>query len=206
MKLSVTLECGIPPRTKKNSAQVFGQGKGMRAVMLPNPAYVEWFEDILTYKAEIKKLFGDTIPIAGPVKMSMIVYREAETGDLGGYFDAVADALQVDVWQCQNPSFEMVETKTRNKKTGVMVPKMSRKSDCAKKIASDVPFAVCPLCRSTMKRKRQGLGLIVDDRQIVEGMEPFKLAKDKLNPRIEIILETLEVSETIEQQDLFEVD
>lgn len=191
MKLEITLECDTPPRCKKNNPQIFGQGKGMRAIMLPSEAFTEWFNDILTYKPAIKDLFGPKIPIEGPVSLSAIFYREAEQGDIFGYLDAVADAIQVDVWQCTNPKFKMVEVKSKDKKTGISTSRMSQKSDCAKRFPSDVPIARCPNCDwAPMKRHRRGLGIIIDDKQIVQ-LENCEVRKDKVNPRIELVLTTI---------------
>jgi hypothetical protein len=173
------------PRGKKDRPQLFATGGKPR--MIPNQEYTDWLEAQLAEKHLIKQDLGDSIPLRGAVVIEIHVYRKANTGDLSNFVDAVGDAIQSDVWQCQNPKFAMVETKQTNKRTKVVITTKSKKSECRKKVVSDAPVLRCPTCNwPVMRRSRKGLGIIEDDRQIQEGHTFLHI--DKANPRIEIEL------------------
>lgn len=173
------------PRTKKNSAQLFG--RGARPVILPSREYLDWLDLQLAEKAMIKEDLGDFIPIQGPVVIELRVFRKRNSGDLTGFVEAVQDAIQSDVWQCGRDTYKMVEAFKRNKKTGAKIPVLVKRFDCHKKFVSDDPIRICPNCKyPKMRQSRKGLGIVVDDSQIVEAHLFNDI--DKKNPRIEFAI------------------
>lgn len=157
---------GSPPRTKKNSPQIIRFGKTARPVLVPSEAYLAWFRDVLTLKTSIHSQL-DCLPIAEPVSIAAAIYRDAERGDWTGYVDAIADAIQTDVWQCQADKCK------------------------AKTISLRVPVA-CPQCgeRLRIKHTRKGLAIILDDSQIVHW-DGTRLLTDPTRPRVELTITTI---------------
>lgn len=174
MTLRLTL-AGSAPRTKKNHATIIRMGKFERPALIPSEAYQQWLKDVLTLKPVIHAQ-AKGLPLTGPVSVQATVYRDALTGDWTGYVDAIADAIQCDVWQCQR---EGCKAKT----TSLRVP------------------VECPKCgeRLRMKHVRKGLGLIEDDKQI-QHWDGTRLLKDASRPRVELTITTIEP----DQKGLFE--
>lgn len=89
-----------PPRTKKNSPiPTPARTKDGRAFVriLPSKAYRQWLKAALQQSPAIRARLaraGARLPIRGSVAIRALVYRESRTGDLLGYLDALADALQ----------------------------------------------------------------------------------------------------------------
>jgi len=164
---------GSAPRTKKNSPTIATFGRHQRAVLVPSEAFRNWAKDVLTLRPIIHaKVTG--LPIAEPCHIAALVYRDAETGDWTGYVDAIADVIQADVWQCQG-------------------------TDCRKKMTTHRAPAVCEHCFGrVLKRTRQGLGIILDDRQI-QHWDGSRLRKDSARPRVELTITTI----ADPQKDLF---
>jgi hypothetical protein len=93
----------------------------------------------------------------------MHIYRDRNSGDLFGFAQAVADAIQAPLWKCSYC----------NKRTMVL--------------------ANCPHCKGSiagMSEARRGLGLIGDDKQIV-NIDGSELFVDSQRPRVEIKIETI---------------
>lgn len=86
IRYSLTLD-GIP-RTKKNSARILRFGKFNKVV--PSKAYLEWRDAVLPQMQRQWQRGG----IAWPVNVRATVYRDALRGDLLGYLDGIADAMQ----------------------------------------------------------------------------------------------------------------
>lgn len=78
----------IPPRTKKNHGQII-QVRG-RPVMLPSPEYRAWEDGCAR-----ASLYDRTAPaITYPVNCEARIYRDRNTGDAVGYYQAIADCLE----------------------------------------------------------------------------------------------------------------
>lgn len=81
------------PRTKKNSPRIV-RGKGGRSFVVPSSAAKTWEENAIVqlraqfYHARQKE------PIATPVNLRALVYRDRAVGDLGNFLAAVCDALE----------------------------------------------------------------------------------------------------------------
>jgi hypothetical protein len=141
----------------------------MRSISIsvqPSENYIEWFDRQYLMRASLHSQLaaaGVRLPIMEPVAIKALIYREALRGDWTGYVDAIGDAIQADVWQCQ---------------------------ECKKKT---ITLANCPHCGASIARMRQarrGLGIIADDKQIVHW-DGSRLLKDSQRPRIELTIETL---------------
>jgi hypothetical protein len=136
----------------------------------PSEAYHRWFEEQYVLRKTVTNALeraGVKLPILAPVNLQAIVYRDAERGDLLGYLQAIADAIQCDIWKC-----------------GV----------CKKKTAV---LGKCPHCNAAvafMTHSRKGLGIIGDDAQIV-SLDGSELRKDADRPRIEITLTTTKAAQ-----------
>lgn len=97
-----------PPRTKKTSQRVVwlkrkntapGQ-KQQFPKILPSEQYEHWFKNVMTYAPIINRQvanMGIALPITGPVGVTALFFREANQGDLTGFMQAVADAIQTPV-------------------------------------------------------------------------------------------------------------
>lgn len=78
----------IPPRTKKNHGRIV-QVRG-RPVMLPSPEYTAWNDG-----CGRAAVYDRTAPaIAHPVNCTAIIYRDRNTGDAVGFYQAIADTLE----------------------------------------------------------------------------------------------------------------
>lgn len=91
------------PRTKKTSNRLVSihtkDGRNFKKI-LPSKQYQRWFDHIMTYAPIIRrqaKLAGFTLPMTGPVEVTALFFRDAEWGDLTGYLNALADAIQAPV-------------------------------------------------------------------------------------------------------------
>lgn len=79
----------VPPRTKKNHGQIITV-RG-RPMMLPSPEYRAW--EAGCGRASI---FDRTAPpITWPVNCAAQIFRHANIGDAVGYYQAIADVLEV---------------------------------------------------------------------------------------------------------------
>lgn len=87
-----------PPRTKKAHNRIvrFGKAKEFIKVM-PSEAYFEWHKLAMQQSGLIcsqLRRAGFRLPITEPVRVKALFYREARTGDLTGYLQALGDWLQ----------------------------------------------------------------------------------------------------------------
>ena len=84
-----------PPRTKKTSNRLIRVG-GFHKV-LPSKAYCDWLKTALQWGPMIRhaarKAHFD-VPLQGRVAIRATFFRDANRGDLTGYEQALADALQ----------------------------------------------------------------------------------------------------------------
>jgi Holliday junction resolvase RusA-like endonuclease len=75
------------PRTKKNSPQIV---RGLNhPLLVPSKAFKAWEREALP---QLRGAVPE--PIAAPVQVSAMFYREANRGDLIGYMQALADVLE----------------------------------------------------------------------------------------------------------------
>lgn len=107
MQLKITLPG--PPRTKKTHNRIVKftgrDKKGNQREFLsvrPSEAYEDWLKNILTNTIPIKRQLLDygrsqglvKLPILNDVSVACHIYRDKNGGDLLGYLNAVADAIQ----------------------------------------------------------------------------------------------------------------
>jgi hypothetical protein len=145
--------------------------------MLPSKAYTEWHQAKLESRLYVKAKLGNDIPIAGPVSVEALIYRDVATGDLLGYLDAIADTIQCNAWTCVNPG--------KNVATRSLA---AAKWKCHKRTVCEENPIKCPYCGwPAPKRSRTGLGLILDDKQIV-SWDGSRLLIDRDRPRVELTL------------------
>jgi len=88
------------PRTKKTSNRLVVAGGCYK--VLPSKAYCRWLDVALQWGALIRtqaRQQGHALPLAGPVSIRAIFYRDANRGDLTGYEQALADALQAPAYR-----------------------------------------------------------------------------------------------------------
>lgn len=78
------------PRTKKNHGRRVWARKLKRTVSVPSEAFEVWEEKALW---QLRQLWRGK-PIARPVFVAAIFYRQAKTGDAVGYYQGLADILQ----------------------------------------------------------------------------------------------------------------
>lgn len=91
----------VPPRTKKNSAQLIPHMK--HPLLVPSEAYRAWHRGaarltapaVHQLAADLRARHGfDVLPIAFPVRIAAVFYRDALRGDLVGFLQAISDFLQ----------------------------------------------------------------------------------------------------------------
>jgi hypothetical protein len=90
------------PRTKKTSNRIvrFGKAKEFTRI-LPSEAHEEWFKRAMTQAPIIKRGLLDAgfeLPLVGNYNARVLFYRDAQTGDTCGYYQAIADFLQEPTW------------------------------------------------------------------------------------------------------------
>lgn len=97
----------IPPRTKKNSAQMIPNMK--RPTLIPSAAYLEWERVALRvligeglvkrigHNKKGKPIYGvhGAKPIDFPVNCRALIYRDRSVGDAVGFYQAIGDFLQL---------------------------------------------------------------------------------------------------------------
>lgn len=91
-----------PPRTKKNHGRRIKRGN--RVYSVPSEAAVAWETSAIRQLIEQRRAQGPSgmyvlgpyvqLPLASPVSVSALVYRDANRGDLVGYLQAIGDALE----------------------------------------------------------------------------------------------------------------
>lgn len=82
-------------RTKKNHRRHVQVGGFLK--VLPSKQHEEWLEEVLSYAPIIRsqlKQAGAQLPIACEVSVSATIYRDQDQGDLIGYLESIADAIQ----------------------------------------------------------------------------------------------------------------
>jgi hypothetical protein len=88
------------PRTKKNSqipCYIGGKNTPRRLTILPSKAHEEWYANAMS---QVFRIRGEVmmecfLPINRPVSISALWYLEKNIGDATGYYQALADWLQV---------------------------------------------------------------------------------------------------------------
>lgn len=76
------------PRTKKNSLRRVMVGKFLKSI--PSAQYLAWRDAVLPQM----RMQWRRLPLAQPVNVRATIYRDANRGDLLGYLDGIADALE----------------------------------------------------------------------------------------------------------------
>lgn len=182
MKLQFTLDVS-PPRTKKTSSRIVRFGKNKEFIkILPSEAFQQWFHDAMVLEPHIRNLAlynGIKLPLTNNVHVTALFYRDAYTGDLLGYEQALADWLQSPVIRWYDH--------------GNHVPAKGR-NDAQMKALGYLP-----------KKVRDGAGIVVDDKQIT-SWDGSRLAKDEARPRIEVCIETVGEAQASLLEDLEEMD
>lgn len=79
------------PRTKKNHGRRVYSFKRKRTFQVPSEAQEQW---AIAAARELRSAWAGRSPLAGPVQVRALIYREADTGDLLGYEEAIADVLE----------------------------------------------------------------------------------------------------------------
>lgn len=90
MRLNFTIDG--PPRTKKNHGRVIK--RGARKFHIPSEALEKWNNSAQLQLAKLRAKTFALIPVKIPVNCRAIFYRHANVGDLLGFEQALADALQ----------------------------------------------------------------------------------------------------------------
>lgn len=106
-----------PPRTKKNHGQTIVRGG--RVFRLPSKPHEEWFALAMSQspviRAELRRQ-GVDLPITAPVRITAVFFRQANSGDLNGYEQALGDWLQTPV-----PFFGPKRSGIRNNGASIIV-------------------------------------------------------------------------------------
>lgn len=181
-----------PPATKKTHPIVTRartkQGMPIgRTLVLPSESFTNWHRAQLRWKDTLKSKFRELIPITGFVSVKALIYRVANDGDWMGFAQAIADTIQAERWTCQNPNKALVGKKA--------------KKVCGKNRVGTAR-GPCGFCGwPEMKRTRDGLNLILDDRQIAHW-DGTRLKLDPQNPRVVMWIENVDpVQEELDFQD-----
>ncbi|MEP6651798.1 MAG: hypothetical protein ABJA82_00475 [Myxococcales bacterium] len=79
-----------PPRTKKTSNRIVTRKSDGRQFVIPSSANESWTKTaVLQLRSQ-----RQAAPLDTPVNLTAVVYREKNLGDLIGYLQAIADALE----------------------------------------------------------------------------------------------------------------
>ena len=99
MTFTITIEGA--PRTKKNSGRLVRGGRKQtgRQRLIPSKAFEEWNTSAQMQLAKWRsERRPDMAPVSFPIRREVnccaTIWREADTGDAVGYYQAIADALQ----------------------------------------------------------------------------------------------------------------
>ena len=93
----MTISFTVPgaPRTKKTHSQIV-QAMG-RAILVPSEAHKKWFREAMTAAPIIRTQLMDQgipLPLHDQVSVAALFYRERNTGDAVGYYQALGDYIQ----------------------------------------------------------------------------------------------------------------
>lgn len=89
--LPVTFVVKGPPRTKKNSSRIVNAGRFKK--LLPSEAFVAWNDITQPQLAVVLRSFPE-MPITRDVNMKALFFRQKNSGDAVGFYQALADALE----------------------------------------------------------------------------------------------------------------
>jgi Holliday junction resolvase RusA-like endonuclease len=94
--LTIAFTIAGAPRTKGNSAIMVKRGRAL--VRLPPKQYQRWYKSAaaqaLAVKMQLRLDEGVTLPIAQPVRVAAVFYRDRASGDLDNYEKGFGDFLQ----------------------------------------------------------------------------------------------------------------
>lgn len=88
----------IPPRTKKNSPQIIPGLK--HPILVPSEAYRDWHRGarrLLLPILRTNDVLRELLPLAFPMRLHAVFYRDRNVGDLFGFLDGLADFLNDDL-------------------------------------------------------------------------------------------------------------
>jgi hypothetical protein len=91
---------GAAPRTKKNHGRTKTvRYRGRRVPKrIPSLAHETWYNAVLPranqQASDYREQFPGLLPLSSPVNVAATFYRQANTGDAVGYYQALADLLQ----------------------------------------------------------------------------------------------------------------
>jgi len=84
------------PRTKKNHSRIVGRFTA-RPRVLPSQQYETWEQGAMGSMYGIRaaaRKFGVGLPLVQDINCRAVFYRDAESGDANGYYQALADFLE----------------------------------------------------------------------------------------------------------------
>lgn len=178
------------PTTKKTSNKILGFGRacghcGKRQFQKVGPAeqFEEFEKSALMLGLQLLpklRAAGAQLPITDPVHVKAQFYRSANTGDVCGFCQALADVLQGERYTFECPNCK------RGRKVGLEVVQAGQFRleclGCGHKWTGNAAQA---------KLSRKGLGIIADDEQVVHW-DGTRLYVDKVRPRIEVEINVIE--------------
>lgn len=97
------------PRTKKTHSRIAGYGRPCYVCrrppyskVIPSESFLEFEDSCFKLGPAIRRAIernGAALPIAGPVTVRALFFREAYTGDFAGYIQALGDVLEEAVFE-----------------------------------------------------------------------------------------------------------
>jgi hypothetical protein len=101
IQLSITLPGAV--RTKKNHSILITKPFPR---LIPGKPYRDWFDGVMEFGRMIRDQLvadGVKLPLAGPIEVRALVYRDRRTGDLLGYLESIGDTLQAEAYSKPEP-------------------------------------------------------------------------------------------------------
>lgn len=97
-----------PPATKKTAQRIIYNRRTKRPMIIPSKRSKDWEANAIAQLSQATLYLQDRIEVikgkkkptrhfvlfAGPVQVTALIYRETNRGDLHGFFQAIADALE----------------------------------------------------------------------------------------------------------------
>lgn len=148
------------PRTKKTSNNAFVSKSG-KPIVLPSEEFEAWLKYVLSFRPIIQQQLremGVDLPVRYRVGIEARIYRKQDSGDATGFYQAIGDAIQEATFQCQQ---------------------------CRKVVYACSAKEHSSVCPGALKRKRAGLGIVLDDK-LIEHWDRSRRLIDRENPRVEL--------------------
>lgn len=87
------------PRTKKTHNRIFRRKGVKHPVVMPSEAHETWsavaLPQVRLLRGDIARQLGMLLPLERAVNVAAAFYRDAERGDAVGYYQALADLLEL---------------------------------------------------------------------------------------------------------------